>query len=268
MNKIIEVIKDKVKVLLEESDTVIHSLEEFGWKDNRPQKTSEQTTGGFEIMGWDINKTTPATTRIPPTFIRHYQQWYASCLAIVEANIPSRLSELRLLHEGNKTTVGIHGMLMDDTMTFERQISLAQHIRQMAGILASIPNYIEARLYNLELAVAQAYVTDELVEAHVLLKAGHTRAAGGIAGVLLERHLRLLCDRHQPPIKYTKTSGISKLNDALKETGVYDVVQWRKVQWMGDIRNSCDHANKTEPRPQDVDDLIAEVKKFVSLFVL
>jgi len=37
---------------------------------------------------------------------------------------------------------------------------------------------------------------------------------------------------------------------------------------MGDVRNTCDHANKTEPNLNDVKDLISEVKKFVALFVI
>jgi hypothetical protein len=127
---------------------------------------------------------------------------------------------------------------------------------------------MKARLHDVELAVAQAYVHDELSEAEVLLKARFIRAAGAIVGVLLERHLKLLCDRHHPRISYTKSPAISQLNDLLRDRGVYDVAQWRRVQWMGDVRNSCDHARTTEPPEKDVEDLIREVGKFVSLFVL
>jgi hypothetical protein len=79
--------------------------------------------------------------------------------------------------------------------------------------------------------------------------------------------MKLLCDRHQPPISYPASATISKLNDLLKNAGIYDLVQWRKVQWMGDIRNSCDHARTAEPNKQDVEDLIGEVRKFIILFV-
>jgi hypothetical protein len=61
---------------------------------------------------------------------------------------------------------------------------------------------------------------------------------------------------------------ISGLNDILKTAVVYDVVTWRKVQVMGDIRNQCDHAGSEEPRAEDVKDLIAEVKKFTALFLV
>ena len=135
-------------------------------------------------------------------------------------------------------------------------------------LVLSYPHYLEGRLYDLELELAEAYIGQELLEAEVLLNAGHVRAAGAIAGVLLEGHLKLWCNRHTPQITYVKDDGIAKLNDKLKKESVYDTVQWRKVQVMGDIRNTCDHAGTAEPRPQDIVDLIAEVRKFVSLVVI
>ncbi|MEA3487382.1 MAG: hypothetical protein U9R20_06970 [Thermodesulfobacteriota bacterium] len=186
--------------------------------------------------------------------------------------MPSRSNEVIALHEGIKgvkdAPISMIRLLQSHNMTFEMQVTLASRISHMQSVVASIPAYMNARLYDVELAVAQTYMLDELSEAEVLLKSRFVRAAGGMAGVLLERHLKLLCDRHHPPIKYTKSAGISKLNDLLNDSDVYDVAQWRKVQWMGDIRNGCDHARTTEPRKEDARDLISEVGKFISLFVV
>jgi hypothetical protein len=124
------------------------------------------------------------------------------------------------------------------------------------------------RLYDLQLEVEQAFAGNQLTEATVLMKARHFRAAGALAGVTLERHLKLLCDRHQPPIKYSAKATISPLNDLLKGAGVYDQTTWRKVQVMGDIRNECDHAGTVEPKRDRIEELIAEVKKFVAWFVM
>lgn len=49
--------------------------------------------------------------------------------------------------------------------------------------------------------------------------------------------------------------------------GVYDLSQGRKVQWMGDVRNKCDHAGKEEPRAEDVADHIENVAKLTALFI-
>lgn len=186
--------------------------------------------------------------------------------------MPARRAELVRLHEGVRRTKeseeGARDLLEREYMTFANQLALAGRIRQMQALVGSIPQYLEGHLHDVELAVAQAYVSDQLAEAGILLKAGHVRAAGAVAGVLLERHLKLLCDRHQPPLKYPKSAAISRLNDLLKDAAVYDVAQWRKVQWMGDVRNSCDHAHTDEPRKEHVADLIAEAGKFIALYVI
>src|SRR5262249_15332370 len=145
----------------------------------------------------------------------------------------------------------------------------ATHILlHMKGIVASVPAYIESRLHNIELVVADTLMGDLLKEAETLLKAGYVRAAGALAGVMLERHLKMLCDRRSPPISYGDKATISKLNDSLRDALVYDQVAWRKVQWMGDIRNSCDHARSDEPKSDDVRDLINEVRKFAALHMI
>lgn len=73
---------------------------------------------------------------------------------------------------------------------------------------------------------------DALQDAQTLLQVGHIAAAGGTSGVVLERHLKLLCERQNPPIEYGQNAGISKINNLLKESGIYDVAQWRKIQWL------------------------------------
>ena len=277
MNAIIKAAEAKTDELLKAGEALLQALERFGWKDDRPRRTRarhemESADAEFleDIVGREVE--IPATARIPADFIHHYHNWYAGCLAVVEANMPSRREELVRVHQGEKgPRVGGSSMLdylKHDMIHFGTQIALARNIMQIMAIVASVPHYLEGRLHDIELEVTQVYIGDQLTEAELLLKVGHVRAAGAIAGVLLERHLKLLCERHQPPIKYTKTAGISKLNDLIKDAGIYDVTQWRKVQWMADVRNSCDHASKTEPRKGDVADMIVDVKKFVALFVI
>ncbi|MFA6233748.1 MAG: hypothetical protein WC824_06085 [Bacteroidota bacterium] len=271
MGSIIQVIQRRCTEQIKKADELLQALEAFGWKDTRPKRINSRKE---QFLGLDFLETieVPASRLIPIEFIRDYHEWYSGALALIEGNMPSRIHEVIALHEGIKggkhAIIPMIQLLHSDAMTFMQQITMASCISHMQSVVASIPAYMDARLYDVELAVAQRYVIDELTEAELLLKSGFVRAAGGMAGVLAERHLKLLCDRHHPPIKYAKSAGISKLNDLLKDGSVYDVAQWRKVQWMGDIRNGCDHAQTTEPRKVDVRDLISEVGKFVSLFVV
>ena len=105
---------------------------------------------------------------------------------------------------------------------------------------------------------------DPLSEAQILYTVGHITAAGAVAGVALERHLKQLCARQSPPLPVGPKETIAKLNEALKSAGIYDMVQWRTISLLGDIRNRCDHADMEMPRKEDVEDMIRKVRQFIA----
>jgi hypothetical protein len=93
-----------------------------------------------------------------------------------------------------------------------------------------------------------------------LAKRGFLRAAGALAGVVLERHLGQVCDNHN--IKVTKKNPtIGDLNDLLKENGVLQIPEWRSIQHLADIRNLCDHDKKSDPTEDQIKDLLAGATK-------
>ena len=97
----------------------------------------------------------------------------------------------------------------------------------------------------------------ELVAADQLKKVSK-RAAGALAGVVLERHLQRVTQNHRISIR-KKSPSISDLNDPLKNAGVYDVPTWRKIQLLADIRNLCAHQKNREPTDDEVDEIISGV---------
>lgn len=97
-----------------------------------------------------------------------------------------------------------------------------------------------------------------------LAKQKFLRAAGAVAGVVLERHLLQVCDNHGIKVS-KKAPGIADLNNALKDGGVVDIPQWRFIQHLADIRNLCDHRKKVEPTADQVNDLITGVTKVMKI---
>jgi hypothetical protein len=98
--------------------------------------------------------------------------------------------------------------------------------------------------------------------ARELLKHKFTRAAGAIAGVVLEKHLQQVCDDRG--LKITKKNPtIGELNDILKTASVIDVPQWRHISMLGDIRNICAHNKQKEPTIEQVTDLNDGANKIV-----
>ena len=66
-----------------------------------------------------------------------------------------------------------------------------------------------------------------------MLKKGFLRGAGVIAGVILEKHLSLVCINHEITIR-KKYPTISDFNDLLKKNSAIDVPNWRFIQRLGD----------------------------------
>jgi hypothetical protein len=213
MNIVLNSIQRDVDRLVQEGTDLIDILEKFGWKDERPEKLKKQKwqdiLGNLEVS--DKGTYSPPQVKIPTNFIVQYHKWYSGCLAIVDSNMNIRIKELNSAH------TRIDQRLNSEYINEQEQYTLARNITQIIAIISSLPSYVEGRLYDIELKVAQMYVGDQLTEAETLFKVKHVRAAGAIAGVLLERHLRLLCDRQQSPLKYNKSDGITKLRQGSKQ---------------------------------------------------
>lgn len=105
---------------------------------------------------------------------------------------------------------------------------------------------------------------EALRQAELLINVGYIMAAGSTVGVVLESHLKKLAKKIGLPESLSEKGTISKLNDALRNQGEYDQAKWRQVQWLGDIRNKCDHAGSAPPLKEDVVDMIRKTKDLLS----
>jgi len=121
--------------------------------------------------------------------------------------------------------------------------------RRFESSLFDIRQFVQADLFDSELDTARA-----------LLKTCFARAAGAIAGVVLEGHLKEIAAKHELP-KALKT--INPINLALKSAGVIDQAQSRHIEFLGDIRNKCGHKGSNDPTAGDVQDLIDGTAKVI-----
>lgn len=113
----------------------------------------------------------------------------------------------------------------------------------------------ESSLFEIRQLVQADLFDGEIGAARELQKNKFLRAAGAIAGVVLEKHLRQVCDDHNIKV-LKKNPSIGDLNELLKAESVIDVPQWRFTSMLADIRNICDHNKQKEPTEQQVTDLI------------
>jgi len=209
-----------------------------------------------------------------PKFHEAYQPWYSEAKVLVKQLLPDRLSDFVRHYEKPKPRKDItyENYRIEDylqglniTRGFEREKVVGPdaaipQFRQQLAILKSVKARFESSLFDIRQLVQADLFDSELDAAEELAKKKFMRAAGALAGVVLERHLAQACDNHA--IKLTKKDPtISELNDALMKSGGVDTPQWRFVQHLADIRNLCDHNKKSEPTGEQVNDLVAGVKK-------
>lgn len=219
-------------------------------------------------------KATKAHLEALPDFRESYQSWYSECIVLLKQLLPDRLNDFVRLYEKPKgrKDIGFENYRIEDALQglqitrYSGSEVLADsraampHFKQQVAILDSLKNRFESSLYDIRQLVQADLLDSELDAARELLKHKFMRAAGAVAGVVLEKHLLEVCNNHN--IRITKKHpSIADLNDALKNADVIGTPEWRYNQHLADIRNLCDHNKQKDPTPGQVDDLIEGVAK-------
>lgn len=196
-----------------------------------------------------------------------YQAWYSECIALIKQILPDRVKDFRDQYErpSNRKEIDFLSYVISDAIiglqtsrggevVANGKAAVPKFQTQLA-ILGAAQARFKSSLFEIRQIVQADLFDSEIDSARELLKNKFLRASGAIAGVVLEKHLRQVCDDHN--IKITKKHPtINDLNELLKSNGVIDVPQWRHVSMLGDIRNLCDHNKQKEPTEQQVSDLI------------
>jgi len=211
-----------------------------------------------------------------PSFSEQYQSWYSEARVLIRQLLPDRISDFVRYYEKPKTRKDItnenyriedylQGISVTRGYQKEKVVgpdAAIPNFRQQLAILKSAESRFESSLFDIRQLVQADIFDSELDAARELAKKRFTRAAGALAGVVLERHLGQVCDNHA--IKLRKDAPtISDFNDALKDADAIEISQWRFVQHLADVRNLCDHNKGVDPTQEQVDDLLAGVDKMI-----
>jgi hypothetical protein len=211
-----------------------------------------------------------------PSFTAEYQPWYSEAKVLIKQLLPDRLADFvrhyekpkprkDITYENYRIEDCLQGLHVTRGWDKEKVVgpdaAIPQFLQQLS-ILKSAKARFESSLFDIrQLAMADLF-DSELEVAGELAKNNFTRAAGAVAGVVLEKHLTQVCENHS--IKISKQDpSIADLNDALKQVNTIDVPLWRFVQHLADIRNLCVHNKQIEPTTTQVDDLVSGVNKVV-----
>jgi hypothetical protein len=196
-----------------------------------------------------------------------YQLWYSRALRAVERLAPDRYAEFRRYYEPDpkRKSLGYGTYVVQDYMkgvapssylvpNFDSRDQTARNIFNQVAILASIEKRLDSVLDDLEGALFARIQDDELATAGRLLST-NVRAAGALAGVVLEAHLQHVADNRGVKVA-KKSPTVSELNDPMKQAGIYDTPTWRRIAFLADIRNLCSHKKAQEPTAAQVKDML------------
>jgi hypothetical protein len=236
---------------------LLDKVQNAGWKDNRPnERIPEKRDSDLTVRKLLEQDMVPEKSPLPSDSGLIYQQWYSAARTIIAKNQPSRLAEFDEVYSPTKKGAepGIK-QLLGKYVAKDEQFRLMDLINAQFEILAAVPSHLRFSIYDIELTIYSVLMDDELEAARHLISRGFLRPAGALAGVILERHLKTLLRKHTPPIKYSDKATLAQLNDLCKDTA-YDVVTWRKIQHLTDLRNLCDHDKTREPTKDEVTELI------------
>jgi len=252
MTKMLAQLEKAIQELKVRKEELLGNVQQQCWADDRAnERIPERIEPAFDLDS-DAGKRIPEQSPLPPVTGGAYQQWYSSARAILARNQPDRLDEFDSLY------ASIKQLLAGRYVTKHQEFELLDKINAQFDILAAVPSHLQFSLYDIELEAYSVLMDDELEAARHLLSKGFLRSAGVLAGVMLERHLKNLLRKHTPPIKYRKDATLSSINGLCKES-VYDLVTWRKVQHLTDLRNLCAHDKPREPTKEDVSELLGGV---------
>jgi hypothetical protein len=214
--------------------------------------------------------------KVKECFEKDYQKWYTESCALIRQIIPERLHEFESLYQADSRrrsidimTYTIQDWLMGvrakpDILTGEKPFDdltiVATRFETQRQLLESAESRFESKLFDIKQLVQADLFDSELDAARELHKGGFLRAAGVVAGVVLEAHLSQVCTNHGVTTR-KKNPSLADYNDLLKKNDTVDVPTWRSIQRLGDLRNLCSHSKGRDPRTDEVSELIDGVEK-------
>lgn len=209
------------------------------------------------------------------SFKDNYNSWYNESLSVIKQLMPERLDEFvsyyKILKRKDQDisylSYTISDYLLGVVVKELGQVKVGgtaavPKFQQQLQIVLSLKKRFESSLYDIKQLVQADLMDSEIDSAKLLLKNGFLRAAGAICGVVLEKHFSTICQARG--LKQSKKNPcLNDYNQLLKDEGIIDTPTWRKISYLADIRNLCDHNKKDEPTKDQLTDLVNGTEKII-----
>lgn len=201
-------------------------------------------------------------------FQENYQAWYSEALSCIETLLPQRFDDFVGFYAPESKRKGLDltsycirdYLLGVSTFDIGEEFILKVFFQQTA-LLSGAQRVFESEIFQIRRVLEADLYQDELSAAQDLNKKGFRRAAGAMAGVVLETRLKK--SAQVSSINLKKKPTIGSLNDSLRNKDVFDAVVHSRIKVLADLRALCDHDKDREPSRDEVEELIAGVKRIL-----
>ena len=192
-------------------------------------------------------------------FLRRYEIWFAVTKLIVR-----RYSDKYKLFEEGYPEIKSYILITNLSKELLQSMFIATFDEQV-NILHTIIPTISLKETNFKKMLTADLLDSELEQAEMLYKYDFDRASGAIAGVVLERYLKTLCDINSIDVgeKDTIDPLAMKLYGSDKVPD-FDITLFKSIQHLASIRNKCTHS-KEDVKRHEVRELLDKVKKITFL---
>jgi hypothetical protein len=204
-----------------------------------------------------------------------YNRWYSLAISTLQSVGKDRIAEfegyympkyqIKELNRNNYTISHfLTGIILHESRDAEAySLSIfSQKFLLQISILESVKHRLDSSLNNITQIVYADLLDSEIEACRQLLKQKYFRAAGVICGVIIERHLNSIC-KNKGLIISKKNPTINDFNEQLKNNEVIDLIKWREISYLADIRNLCGHNKEREPTAEEVSTLIEGTNKLI-----
>ncbi len=194
-----------------------------------------------------------------------YQRWYSIALSLMKRLAPERCAEFQAYYHPDPKRESLDGynyVIQDwirlqapeeETGVAPWAATLRCFLNQLC-ILKSIKDRLEWQALATEDQSERVLQLEGLEDARALIEVSE-RAAGALAGTVLESCLRKLTAKHQVKLRKQRPP-LRELADALKAAKVLDVAVWSQAIWLAEIRTRCLQAKGEPPTKLQVRDLV------------
>jgi hypothetical protein len=194
----------------------------------------------------------------PPVYVVEAQglaRWRTNCLALL-AQVISQGHVLWSVAENIKSLES-------------KREPIEKALAELVGVRESFERgFLDDLVVKIESEIAADYMgqAENLLRTGLHGKYDHVPAAV-LAGAVLERALRMLCQQQEPPIAGETAAGNPKtmnlLTEDLKKAGLYNELKAKQLRAWAGIRNHAAHGEFDQFKATDVEQMIQGINSFL-----